>query len=140
MTKDETAVMLGMMREIYGKQTDSANPDMLIAIWHKYLGDEPYEIVQAAFAEHVAKSVYAPKPAEILDLVERAKWALFEETLYIDPFSDEELTDGQSIRKQIPSEYMPRGVSHKPKQYQIASEQRLSQSIKQLADKLRIEE
>jgi hypothetical protein len=131
MTREQVAIMLGTMREIYGKQSDSPNPAMLIDLWYRYLADEPVGLVQQAFDEHVATNKFAPKPAEILELVEKAKWRLYEPTLYMDVFGDKP--------KEIPPEYLPRMVSRKQKQYQIANQARLDKNIKQLADKLRLE-
>ncbi len=135
MTRDDVAIMLGTMREIYGTKGDGSDPKIMIELWYRYLCDEPREIVQMAFDEHVATNKFAPKPAEILELVEKAKWSVYEKTLYLDPFGQ----DGEKKLKEVPPEYIPRAVSRKQKQFQAAHDQRLAKNVMQLADKLRLE-
>ncbi len=123
MTRDDVAVILGMLREVYGKQGDTPNPNVLIDLWHRYLCDEPAELVQQAVDAHIATSVFAPKPAEILALVEKAKAALYYKTMpSVIDFND----DYKGL--ELPAEYYPR--THRPKAYELANERKVMAKLK----------
>lgn len=117
MTRDEVAIMLGTIREIYGKQGDSPNPEFTIALWHRYLSDEPTELVQQAMDKHIASSIFAPKPVEILALIEEKKSALWADSVSVSLFG--------AKKRRLPDEYLPRHITRKPKAYELENEARL---------------
>jgi len=114
MTEKDVGVCLAAVFEFYGKQ--SANPKEAIKLWHRYLCDEPKEIVQAAFDKWIATEKFAPKPAEILELIEKAKSEIFSRYL-----------TGETRRP--PDEYCPRYATRKPKAYELENEQRILQAL-----------
>jgi len=124
MDKQHVAVMLGMVSKIYGKQVDGTDAEITIELWHRYLCDEPDELVQLAFDKHIATSVYAPKPAEILELIEKAKlqlWHEYGDTGAYRLFDDEPLD--------IPVAYLPQYAKRKPKAFEQLNLQRVLKSM-----------
>lgn len=113
MDKQRVAVMLGMVAKIYGKQVDASDAEVTIELWHRYLCDEPDDLVQLAFDRYIAANIYAPKPAEILELIEQTKselWHRYGDTSVVRLFGDE--------ARDIPDEYRPRYITKKPKAFE----------------------
>jgi hypothetical protein len=111
MERDDIAVMLGMFAEIYGQKSE--NPKILIDLWHRYLTDEPADLVQQAADKYIAGNKFFPKPSEILELIEKRKWELYSSTISIDFF--------YTGPKELPPEYLPRGVNRRLKQYELSN-------------------
>jgi hypothetical protein len=116
MDKKRVAVILGMVSKIYGRQVDTADADVTIALWSRYLCDEPDDLVQLAFDQWIAGEKWAPKPAEILELIEKAKGEIFSRYVV-----------GEIQRP--PDEYCPRYVARKPKQYELAIQNRVMKML-----------
>ena len=127
MTRNEVAVMLGMLRELYGKQGDSPNPGVTIDLWHRYLCDEPTELVQMAVDQHIASSVFHPKISEILERVEKRKTQMFYESgpNVVSLFNDE--LQG----RELPPEYLPRSATNR-KAYEMENEAKIMKRLKGL--------
>lgn len=130
MTDKDVGICLAAVFEFYGRE--SADPKTTIRLWHRYLCDEPYELVQMAFDRWIASQKWAPKPAEILEIVEQIKSELLSETLYEDPFGGN--------KKQIPGAYLPRFCTRTAKQFESLNRQRLENQIKALSEKLALEQ
>lgn len=119
MNKRRVAACLAMVREIYGKQADTCNADGVISLWYRYLCKEPDDLVQRVFVEWMGKNPYPPKPANILGLIERAKWSEYNDALAVDLFNNE----STEVRlKRIPANRLPKEVSLKSNQYQISGQ------------------
>lgn len=128
MKEKEVSIMLGTIREIYGRQGENPNPEFGIKLWHRYLKDEPTVLVQQAFDEYIANNVYAPKPAEILKLVEKAKWKIYQKV--------ETDRDAFGVDRNIPREYLPRSITNTPKEFERFD---LSRVLKSMDDVLKLE-
>lgn len=126
MTEQETRICLAAVYEIYRKQFETSNPDEYVKLWHRYLCDEPRELVQQAFDKWIASEKWAPKPAEILELVEGAKSDMYSRTLIYEPFGN---------KKELPDKYMPRYVTRRPKAFELENEKRIMAQIEG-ADKI----
>ena len=132
MTEQETRVCLAAVYEIYRKQLETSNPDEYVNLWHRYLCDEPAELVQMAFDKWIATEKWAPKPSEILELVESAKGDLYSEAIAIDLFDNRSVVERLA---EIPREYMPRYVTRRPKQFEVENQKRIMARIEG-ADKI----
>lgn len=114
MNEKEVSVMLGMLRVVYGNQIEEQNPEIAIKLWRRFLSDEPSDLVQLAIDEYIAKNTYAPKPADILRLIEAIKSNIYSQFISADVLGDSP--------KRLPREYLPRYITHAPKVYQIEDE------------------
>ena len=126
MTEQEVGICLAAVFEVYGKQADTPNPREAIKLWHRYLCDEPAELVQMAFDCHIASSVFAPKPSEILELIEKEKWRIYEK--WAEEYTSYSLGLGKKPRD-IPDAYKPRGITRQSKQYELANQERIIKRI-----------
>ena len=121
MTKEDVGVMLGMIREVYGKSGESPNPKLAIEIWYSFLCDEHKDLVKQALDRHIASNTFAPRPAEILGTLEDIKWEIYAK-------NESARSLGNDV-KIIPPEFMPRSITRAPKQYEITDKQRIFESL-----------
>jgi hypothetical protein len=135
MDKQHVAVILGMVSKIYGKQVDSTDAEITIELWHRYLCDEPDDLVQLAFDQYIAGNVFAPKPSEILELIEKAKSKLFADR-YIS--ANVFLEEGEEdMRPELPTEYCPRYYTRESKAFERLDMQRVIKSLGENTPKLK---
>lgn len=69
MTTNEASKLLFLMRSQW---PDTVITDDTIKMWAIVLGDVPYESIELAFYAHCRTSKWAPKPAELLELIAEA--------------------------------------------------------------------
>ncbi len=96
MKKRDVAIMLGMFEKVFGKRDDK-EPEITIDLWYRFLCDEPADLAQTAADKYIAINKYFPKPAEILELIEKEKHKIWASTVSVDLFGDKP--------KKIPDEY-----------------------------------
>jgi hypothetical protein len=128
-TKKTVAIMLGMFEKVFGKRDDK-EPEITIELWHRFLCDEPADLVQGAADKYIAGNKFFPKPTEILELIEKEKQKIFQTAISVDLFADniEDALHGRTTRVMPPAEYLPRG--RRPKQYEQSNQERTIRAIK----------
>ncbi len=119
MSEKDVAVTVGTVREFFRIQSD--NPQYTIKLWHRYLCDEPRILVQQAFDEYISSNKFSPSPAEILELIEKAKWKLWQESQCNELF-------GEKPRR-LPDAFTPRSITRIPKRFETINMERAFKSI-----------
>lgn len=106
--KQEFARTLRLTLSLYGN--DSKNPELL-AFWFSLLKYHSIESVSKALAIHAAKSKFSPKPADILEIIDRVNpdgrpgadeaWAMIPRDEYTSAVMTEEIAEAYGIAKPL---------------------------------------
>ena len=125
-SKDEIAILLGVVKVAYGKSFSYENPKHIISLWHEMLCDEPLVLVKSAIKKHIATCKFAPKVSEILELIEHQKWELYSHHCILD-----DLTFKKS-KGDLPKSFYPRRVGGRAKTFELNSSRLIDNEIRSL--------
>ncbi len=122
-TKDEIAVLLGVIKVAYGKSFSNENPKLMINLWHEMLCDEHLILVRSAIKKHIATCKFAPRVSEILDLIEHQKWKLYEKYCILD-----DIISGKP-KGDLPDAFYPRRLCGNTKAFELNSNHTINAAI-----------
>jgi len=125
-TKDEIAVLLGVIKVAYGKSFSNENPKLMINLWHEMLCDEHLILVQSAIKKHIATCKFAPRVSEILDLIEHQKWELYQNYCIVDDIISEK------PKGDLPESFYPRRLCAYTKAFELNSNKIIDSEIESL--------
>ena len=123
MTKKETIILLGYLRIAYPNMFNDLDAEYTGNVWYEMLCDEEVSLARLALKKHIATSKYPPSIAEFLSLIETEKWTIYSENAF-SSLGEEEIPT-----KKLPGCFVPRSITHQPKQFEIKAKEHINKIV-----------